>query len=153
MATQSSITPPFTVFVYDVSFNYSALNLHSASASIPVFSFAAITCPLDIHLLFISTTPPVIRGLDQSPHPSKPLIISSQSHSYNICSHASQPPEIFVNFGLGLASPACSSKSTRGQKSHISMAIHQARVEMAHGRESTLDWVLRAPSTHPLSPP
>jgi len=107
---------------------------------------AAITYPLDLHLHSISTTPPYIHSLAHSSLHLDPSTTSTLFDTYNLSSRACHPPE---NSGIGLTSPPCSSKTTRGFQSYISKAILQAGVEVVHGRQSNLYWVLRAPTTLP----
>ena len=55
--------------------------------------------------------------------------------------------------GLGLAIPDTTPMTSRGRKSDLSKAIRRAGAEVASGRQSTLDGVLRAVNTPGSFPP
>jgi len=106
-------------------------------------STSPLTCPLDLPKTTFSTTPPFVIGpsITSSPEPSTS---SRLSHPYSLHSQVSLPPE---PSGIVLIFPPKSNKIPWGRPSLITKAIILARADVALGRQSALDRVLRAKKT------
>jgi len=150
VAVAHSLGTPSLCLVSTISLFTFSHHLHVAFASIPCISSSPITYRLNLHSPSHLTTPPSIHVFTIS-YPSLELSTSAgHSNSYNLHSRVSHPPE---HVGIGLISPPKITKLPRGRHSYISKDIIQARVDVAHGRQYTLDRVLKASNTLPQSHP
>lgn len=94
-------------------------------------------------------SPPVIAPSIPSPHmTTSPHIFPSSSggtsHKYNLRPRPHPYGSHIKIVGLGTTSPSLVQLSVRGRKSHLTKAIRKAGAEVASGRQSTIDGVLRA---------
>lgn len=119
-----------------------------SSLHIPSISIAYCTLP----------TSPVYSPSAPSLHthpstPSSPSSSRGTKHHYNLhpCIHSHGSHLKIV--GLGLVTTGSTPLTVQGRKSFMSKAIRRARVEVASGRQSTIDGVLRAMNTPGHLPP
>lgn len=67
---------------------------------------------------------------------------TSSIHRYNLRSHAHSKP--LYSYGIGDRSPPKPLRSTKGRNFNISKAIHKVGIEVACGKQISIDWFLRA---------
>ena len=148
MRTSGISLPPLPVL--SSTYAYFAHHLHNASVLDQTTFPPPIPCPQYSHQSVYSTTSPSLPP-KASTNPS--LTSSAPPHSYNLspCSLSTDSPSKLS--GLGLSFSSIPIKPLCGRKSYLSHAILRAGAEVASGRQSSLDQVLRAANTHDMLPP
>ena len=98
-----------------------------------------------------SIAPPSLHP--SSPPPSPSSSRSTPSHPYSLRPHSSHQEVTVSLSGMGIVPPGPGFLSTRGRKSYLNKAIRHAGVEVAAGRQATIDGVLRASKPPKIGPP
>lgn len=98
-----------------------------------------------------STAPPTLTF--SSPPSSSSSSQSAPSHTYSLRPRSSHPEISESHSGLGIVPLGPGFLSTWGRKSYLNKAIRHAGVEVAAGRQATIDGVLRATKPPKIGPP